>query len=85
MSYRATRYYGPPGDEAKLLEWAHREYSAIEQSFLTLDLIRLTEINVAPDKPRDGDVRFADGTNWNPGGTGRGFYGFYTGAWHKLG
>ena len=23
--------------------------------------------NVAPSKPRAGDVRYADGTNWNPG------------------
>jgi len=85
MSYRPTRYYGPNDDFQRLLEWAHREYEAIAQSFTTLDLIRLTEITVTPAKPRDGDVRFADGTNWNPGGTGRGFYGYYTGAWHKLG
>lgn len=84
MSYRTTRYYGPDDDYKRLLEWAHREYTAIAQSFLELDVIRMTEIFVAPTKPRDGDVRFADGTNWNPGG-GRGFYGFYGGAWNKLG
>ena len=25
------------------------------------------ESNVVPSKPRAGDVRYADGTNWNPG------------------
>ena len=29
--------------------------------------------NVAPSKPRAGDVRYADGTNWNPG-SGEGVY-----------
>lgn len=30
-------------------------------------------LNVAPDKPRVGDLRFADGSNWNPG-SGAGLY-----------
>ena len=41
--------------------------------------------NVAPDRPRTGDIRYADGTNWNPGGTGEGVYIYLsTGAWSKL-
>lgn len=40
--------------------------------------------NVAPDKPRTGDIRYADGTNWNPG-SGEGVYIYLsTGAWSKL-
>lgn len=39
---------------------------------------------VAPSKPRAGDVRLADGTNWNPG-SGAGVYAFYSGDWHFLG
>ena len=43
------------------------------------------ESNVAPSKPRAGDVRYADGTNWNPGGTGEGLYLYLSsGAWSKL-
>ena len=41
--------------------------------------------NVAPEKPRDGDIRYADGTNWNPG-HGKALY-YYDGVdahWHKL-
>jgi len=38
----------------------------------------------APDKPRDGDIRLADGTSWDPG-AGQGVYAWYSGAWHKLG
>ncbi len=41
--------------------------------------------NAAPSKPRTGDIRYADGTNWNPGATGEGVYVYLsTGAWSKL-
>lgn len=40
--------------------------------------------HVAPAKPREGMLRFADGTDWNPGGTGSGFYQYKGGAWVKL-
>ena len=41
--------------------------------------------NAAPSKPRTGDIRHADGSNWNPGGTGEGVYIYLsTGAWSKL-
>jgi len=40
--------------------------------------------NVAPSKPRAGDVRYADGSDWNPG-SGEGVYvNLSTGAWSKL-
>ena len=38
----------------------------------------------APDKPREGDIRLADGTEWDPG-AGQGIYAWYSGSWHKLG
>jgi hypothetical protein len=41
--------------------------------------------NVEPSKPRVGDIRYADGSNWNPGSTGEGVYIYLsTGAWSKL-
>ena len=41
--------------------------------------------NTAPDKPRTGDIRYADGSDWNPGATGEGVYIYLsTGAWSKL-
>ena len=42
------------------------------------------EITVAPAKPRTGDRRLADGTDWDPG-AGQGLYSYYGGAWHLLG
>tara|TARA_R110002012_G_C11524410_1_gene599827 strand:+ start:603 stop:863 length:261 start_codon:yes stop_codon:yes gene_type:complete len=52
-----------------------------------LDLVRdghLDVLNVEPSDPQQGDIRYADGSNWNPG-SGEGIY-FYNaaGAWVKL-
>lgn len=38
----------------------------------------------APDKPRNGDIRYADGTTWNPG-SGQGIYYYKSSAWTLLG
>lgn len=37
----------------------------------------------APFKPRETMIRFADGTEWNPG-SGRGLYQYVSGTWTKL-
>jgi hypothetical protein len=40
--------------------------------------------NTAPINPQQGDIRYADGTNWNPG-SGEGIYfRNAAGAWVKL-
>ena len=64
--------------------WLDQELQRLEQVLERFDKVSLTETNVAPAKPRLGDVRLADGVNWNPG-SGAGFYGFYGGNWVKLG
>ncbi len=53
-----------------------------------LDLVRdghLDVSNVEPSNPQQGDIRYADGSNWNPGSGGEGIY-FYnsSGVWTKL-
>lgn len=47
--------------------------------------IYLDQLNAAPGRPVDGMLAYADGTNWNPGGTGQGIYAYYAGAWNRLG
>jgi hypothetical protein len=32
----------------------------------------------------EGMIAFANGSTWNPTGQGKGFYGYHSGAWHKL-
>jgi len=43
----------------------------------------LPKTHVAPTKTHDGMLRYADGTNWNPG-SGEGIYAYYGSAWNKL-
>lgn len=45
----------------------------------------LDKTHVEPSKPRDGDIRYADGTNWNPG-NGENFYWYHgdDASWHKF-
>lgn len=48
---------------------------------------RLERTHVAPQRPREGDIRYADGTNWDPG-SGEGIYYFKKGSpgsWVQLG
>ena len=44
----------------------------------------LDQVHAEPDKPRDGDIRLADGSDWNPGG-GQGVYCYYNSTWNRLG
>jgi hypothetical protein len=46
--------------------------------------LRFTPLAAEPERYQTGDVVFADGTNWNPGGTGAGLYERRGGGWHKL-
>lgn len=66
--------------ERALVEEMRRLADVVERQ---ADLLRLAQTNVAPAKPRAGDVRYADGTNWNPG-SGAGIYAYFGGAWNKL-
>jgi hypothetical protein len=44
----------------------------------------LSVLYAPPQKPRDGTIVMADGTQWNPG-SGGGVYCYRAGAWRFLG
>lgn len=67
-----------------LLAYLLKELEAVERGLNQIGMVEFQELNAAPTKFRPGMVVLADGTNWNPG-SGAGFYGYYGGAWHKLG
>ena len=61
------------------------EFSKISFAIDQVSMGHLDVQNVAPDKPRQGDLRYADGSNWNPSAGGEGIYFFNAaGAWVKL-
>ena len=65
-------------------QYLRGELEKIARAFSGVENIQLVELNVAPDKPRNGMIVLADGTNFNPG-SGAGMYGRIAGAWVKLG
>ena len=80
-------FYTPepvPLNPKDLQMYLQREFDKLERTIELLALGHIDKTHVAPTKPREGDIRLADGTNWNPG-TGAGFYGYYGGSWVKLG
>ena len=80
---RWTPNPAPVGNE-NLSDYLFHELNRLSDVIFNLDVMRLEETNVAPVKPRNGDIRYADGTNWNPGGTGEGIYAYTNDAWAKL-
>lgn len=80
-------FYAPepvPSDPKELPAYIERNNRAIETAINLLAAGHLDETHVAPVKPRNGDIRLADGTNWNPG-SGQGVYAYYNSTWNKLG
>lgn len=75
----------PPTTENPVLAaYLAQELRGIAAAFLGVEEVLLPVFNVEPDKPRDGMIVLADGTNFNPG-SGAGFYGRSAGAWVFLG
>jgi hypothetical protein len=61
--------------------YLNRMFRDIAQNFEAIaDGRTIEKRHVAPSKPRDGMVVYADGTNWNPG-SGEGFYQRVNGVW----
>lgn len=84
-----TAFYAlgdPPSDPAQLQRFLRDELQKISAAIQALALGHLDRSNVAPPKPRDGDVRYADGTNFKPNGTGGAGIWYYNGTtWTQLG
>lgn len=74
-----------PGVAEELPPFIGRELVKISNVVNNISEGHMEVTNVAPEKPRAGDIRYADGTNWNPNSQGEGLYLYLsTGAWSKL-
>lgn len=82
MPYNPSR---PPEikDIEELRKFVEAEFRVIAEALNEVEAVELRPIFVAPAKPRDGMMVFADGTSFNPGG-GAGVYERRGGAWVKL-
>lgn len=70
-------------DTQQLKEWLGREFRSVSNSFEGVKLIELEVLHNEPERPLEGMIKLADGTDWDPG-SGMGFYGYFNGAWVKL-
>lgn len=81
-------FYSPSpisSNTADLPRYLITEFQAIQTAIMQLAVGHIDVTNVAPLKPREGDIRLADGTNWNPVALGKRFVGFRGGVWVDLG
>jgi hypothetical protein len=80
-------FYAPanvPDDADQFRRYIEEELRKIAAAISLLAAGHLDKTTSAPAKPREGDIRLADGVGWNPG-SGAGVYAYYNGAWHILG
>ena len=86
-----TAFYAPsepPSDPKQLQSYLREETQKIAAAVAALAAGHLDKQTVEPTKPRDGDVRYADGVNWLPngvGGVGIWYYKASGPAWVQLG
>ena len=83
----STIFYSPdpvPSDINQVQMYLENELLKIKRIVELLALGHLEVTYVAPLKPRKGDLRYADGTSWNPG-SGEGVYRYSGSAWVSLG
>jgi hypothetical protein len=73
-----------PTNPADLPAFLRDELAGLQNAIAILAAGHIDTSHVAPLKPRDGDIRLADGTDWNPG-SGQGVYCYYNSTWNFLG
>ena len=72
-----------PSNQKDWARWMQSEFSGVSVAINLLAAGHLDVTHVAPTRPRDGDLRYADGTNW-AAGAGSGLYMYFTSAWTKF-
>lgn len=80
-------YYSPepvPSSPQEIPAYIERELQKLRICIDLLALGHLDETFVEPTKPRNGDIRYFDGTSYNPG-SGRGVYVYKGSSWVLLG
>ena len=75
-----------PTEASELPRYIYNELIKVQGALAALSAGHLDKTYVAPTKPRDGDVRYADGITWNPSsGNGKYFYNGTSWTWYAGG
>ena len=81
VTYAPTRPLS--SDPEELARYTHEELMRLSHYLQALaEGVFFPKTHVAPTKVQDGMVRYADGSDWNPG-SGEGLYVRIAGAWVK--
>lgn len=72
-----------PQTTEEVVEYLQRVMPQVAQGLRLFDDSLLNKTHVEPDKTEDGMVRYADGSDWNPG-EGQGYYFHDGSSWTKL-
>lgn len=76
----------PPSDPARLQDYLRGLEARTQTAIMALAAGHLDKTHTEPSKPRDGDIRYADGANWQPNGSGSAGIYYYNGTtWVFLG
>ena len=76
----------PPKDPEQLQRFLREELLKIQAAIQALAAGHLDKQTALPAKPRDGDVRYFDGVNAKPNGTGGAGIWYFNGtSWVQLG
>ena len=87
---KSVTHYEPgplPSDPESLGVYTVDELKRLGNVLFNQATFRLERIHEEPERPREGDIRYADGTDWNPG-SGEGIYYYKKGSpgsWVLLG
>lgn len=73
----------PTKDPTAIIHWLTGELNNLAQVLNRYDRLQFIPLTVAPPKPSEGLVVFADGVEWDPG-SGAGLYQYVGGSWIAL-
>ena len=78
--------YVPEFPSEITVEWLWRELQRISIALAAVQDGHLDVTYAEPAKPREGDIRYADGVQWNPAnGIGKGLYVYDGEIWRPFG
>lgn len=83
MSYQPDPLY----DNTELGRYISRELQKVSDGFIAnaVEVVEFKVWHTEPDKPRQGQLYYADGSDWNPLTSGEGLYRNTGSAWVKVG